>query len=69
MIFSAALTAGCATELTSQSDACDWVKPIRPSRADVLTEGTLVQIVAHNETGEVLCGWVRLPRSVFVSQP
>ena len=58
MIFSAALTAGCATEPTSQSDACDWAQPIRPSRADVLTEGTLAQIVAHNETGEVLCGWV-----------
>ena len=56
--FSAALTAGCATEPTSQSDACDWVQPIRLSRADVLTEGTLAQIVAHNETGEVLCGWV-----------
>ena len=58
MIFSAALTAGCAIEPTNQSDACDWVQPIRPSRADVLTEGTLAQIVAHNETGEVLCGWV-----------
>lgn len=57
MIFIAALTAGCATEPTSQADACDWAQPIRPSRADVLTEGTLVQIVVHNETGEVLCGW------------
>ena len=52
-----ALTAGCAIEPTNQSDACDWAQPIRPSRADVLTEGTLAQIVAHNETGEVLCRW------------
>jgi hypothetical protein len=57
MIFSAALTAGCATEPTSQSDACDWAQPIRTSRADVLTEGTLAQIVIHNELGARLCGW------------
>lgn len=36
---------------------CDWAEPIRPSRADVLTDGTLEQIVAHNEIGERLCGW------------
>ena len=57
MILSAALTAGCATEPTGQSDACDWVQPIRPSRADVLTERTLAQIVIHNELGARLCGW------------
>jgi hypothetical protein len=57
MIFSAALTAGCATDPTSQSDTCDWAQPIRPSRADVLTEGTLAQIVIHNELGARLCGW------------
>jgi hypothetical protein len=57
MILSAALTAGCATEPTGQSDACDWAQPIRPSRADVLTEGTLAQIVIHNELGARLCGW------------
>ena len=27
------------------------------SREDVLTDGTLEQIVAHNEIGERLCGW------------
>ena len=35
----------------------DWAEPIRPSRDDVLTDGTLEQIVAHNEIGERLCGW------------
>lgn len=49
-------TAGCATDPILKSD-CDWVKPIRPSRADVLTEQTKQQIVAHNEAGEKLCGW------------
>ena len=36
---------------------CDWAEPIKPSRADVLTDDTLAQIVAHNEIGERLCGW------------
>jgi hypothetical protein len=37
--------------------ACQWVKPIYPSAADVLTDGTAKQIVDHNETGEKRCGW------------
>lgn len=45
-------TAGCVT-----SDPCGWASPIRPSRADVLTEGTARQILAHNLTGQKLCGW------------
>ena len=57
LIVSAALTAGCAIDLTRDRDACDWAAPIRPSRADVLSEGTLAQIVTHNEIGARLCGW------------
>lgn len=57
LIFSAALTAGCAIDPTRDRDACDWAAPIRPSRADVLSEGTLAQIVTHNEIGARLCGW------------
>jgi hypothetical protein len=38
-------------------DDCDWAEPIRPSRQDLLSDGTLVQIVAHNEVGARLCGW------------
>lgn len=53
----AALTAGCATIPRHLQNDCDWAEPIRPSRADVLTDGTLEQIVAHNETGQELCGW------------
>jgi hypothetical protein len=51
------LTAGCATDLWAPRDDCDWAEPIRPSRDDVLTDGTLAQIVAHNEVGARLCGW------------
>lgn len=52
-----ALTAGCATDPRWMRDDCDWAEPIRPSRSDSLTDGTLAQIVAHNEIGERLCGW------------
>ena len=45
--------AGCATSVGT----CDWGKPIRPSRSDVLTRQTANQILAHNETGARLCGW------------
>jgi hypothetical protein len=57
LTLTAALTAGCATGLRPLRNDCDWAEPIRPSRADVLTDGTLEQIVAHNEIGERLCGW------------
>ena len=52
-----ALTAGCAIEPRWLRDDCDWAEPIRPSRTDVLSDGTLAQIVVHNEIGERLCGW------------
>jgi len=57
LILTAVLTAGCGTEPRFLRDDCDWAEPIRPSRGDVLTDGTLAQIVAHNEIGERLCGW------------
>ena len=57
LILSAGLTAGCAIDPTRGRDACDWAAPIRPSRADVLSDGTLTQIVTHNEIGVRLCGW------------
>lgn len=49
----AILTAGCATD--SRPTECFWAEPIRPSRADVLTDGTARQILTHNETWERLC--------------
>lgn len=57
LIWIVALTGGCAIEPHWLRDDCDWADPIRPSREDVLSDGTLAQIVAHNEIGERLCGW------------
>lgn len=57
LILSAGLTAGCGIEPRFVRDDCDWAEPIRSSRADVLSDGTLAQIVAHNEVGARLCGW------------
>ena len=48
-----ASTNGCVTS----KNVCGWAKPILPSRADVLTDGTARQILTHNETGASLCGW------------
>ena len=58
LILSAALIAGCGIDPQGLHDECDWAEPIRPSRQDQLSEGTLRQIVAHNEIGARLCGWV-----------
>ena len=57
LILSAALTAGCGIDPRALREDCDWGEPIRPSRHDVLSEGTLSQIVVHNEIGARLCGW------------
>ena len=55
LIFIAVLTAGCAIEAPQYTTDCDWVRPIRPSRHDVLTDGTVAQIVALNEVWERVC--------------
>ena len=57
LTLTAVLSAGCAIDPSRYRESCDWAEPIRPSRADVLTDETLAQIVAHNEIGERLCGW------------
>ncbi|ALS63636.1 hypothetical protein AT395_00250 [Pandoraea apista] len=41
--------------------ACDWTKPIYVSKADVLTDQTAADILAHNRAGAKVCGWK--PRS------
>ncbi|HVI55474.1 MAG TPA: hypothetical protein VM621_10535 [Luteibacter sp.] len=48
----------CATGPV-QTDGCDWAKPIYVSKDDVLTDGTAKQILTHDETGKVICGWVK----------
>lgn len=52
MLCATGLAGGCVT-----ADPCSWARPIRPSVADVLTDGTVRQILAHNETGAKVCGW------------
>lgn len=53
LILSGATLAGCAGRI----DQCSAFKPIRTSQKDILTTGTLGQIVAHNEAGAALCQW------------
>lgn len=53
---SLSLLSACATGGPG-TDACGPWRPIYVSRADVLTEGTARQVLAHNETGARLCGW------------
>ena len=36
-------------------DSCVWVKPIYVSKQDVLTDGTVEQILRHNEAWERIC--------------
>jgi len=38
-------------------DFCDVAAAIRPSRQDVLTEETKLQILKHDEYGAKVCGW------------
>jgi hypothetical protein len=36
--------------------SCKWVQPIYISKADVLTDGTARQILAHNKAFVATCG-------------
>jgi hypothetical protein len=53
LAFTAALF-GCTT-VAPAIDSCVWVKPIYISKADVLTDGTVEQILRHNEAWERIC--------------
>jgi hypothetical protein len=41
---------------------CDWTRPIYVSAQDVLTDATARAILAHDEAGAALWGWVRRSR-------
>lgn len=56
LISAVALSAGCGIKAPNIDTACDWVMPIRPSNQDQLTDGTLAQILVHNEVWEEVCG-------------
>lgn len=52
------LLASCATGgHVTKPDPCAGWEPIYVARADVLTDGTAKQILAHNLHGKALCGW------------
>lgn len=53
-----ALLSGCATSGAGTDGGCAAFRPIYTSRADVFTDGTAEQLLAHNLTGAQLCGWV-----------
>ena len=62
----AALTlAACAHDAPPQviekvrtvDTGCEWTKPIYVSKADVLTDETAKDILAHNKAGAARCGW------------
>ena len=55
----ALLLSSCATNgrVTEAVSGCAWARPILVSKADVLTDQTARQILAHNEAGRALCGW------------
>ena len=51
------LLTSCATSGAGTDAACVAFRPIYVSRADTLTEDTAAQVLAHNRTGQRLCGW------------
>ncbi|ALG72133.1 hypothetical protein VY88_02990 [Azospirillum thiophilum] len=52
-----ALLSGCATSGAGTEGGCAAFRPIYTSRADMLTDGTAEQLLAHNLTGARLCRW------------
>lgn len=51
------LAAGCADGRKTEGSFCRIANPIYVSSRDVLTDGTVIIVLKHNETGERLCGW------------
>lgn len=49
------LASACSTSGAVTEGACGWVKPIYVSKSDSLTDGTVRQILAHNETWARIC--------------
>ncbi len=50
------LLAGCALSGAAPTPCGPW-RPILVGAADVLTDETARDVLAHNETGRRLCGW------------
>lgn len=52
-------TSGCAdwgTVTGTAKQVCEQWRPIRPSRADKLTDGTTKQLAGNNAANEAWCG-------------
>lgn len=49
--------AGCVTKPVVKPAPCAGWAAIYPSRADVLTDGTAKQILAHDRHGEAIGCW------------
>ncbi|BAP94487.1 hypothetical protein [Aurantimonas phage AmM-1] len=56
VVMAGALLAGCTAQ---RGSFCETAEPIRPSRATIaaMSDGEVAALLAHNETGEALCGW------------
>jgi hypothetical protein len=54
---SAAMLLGACTTTGGGIDPCGPWQPILVSREDQLSNGTAQAILAHNITGQRLCGW------------
>lgn len=57
LLASCALMAGCVTKPVVKPAPCAGWAAIYPSRADVLTDGTAKQILAHDRHGEAIGCW------------
>lgn len=51
------LLGGCLNGAGNEADFCQVSSPIRPSIEDVFSDSTARQILAHNLTGDKICGW------------
>ena len=57
LLIPALLLAGCKTGPAIKPDPCAGWSVICPSKADVLTDGTAKQILAHDEHGAAIKCW------------
>lgn len=59
LLASAILLPGCESAGPGPTDVCGPWRPILVTPRDALDRGTAADILAHNTTGERLCGWGR----------
>lgn len=57
LIVTIMLLSACAPSGAGSDSFCAVAKPIYIEDADMFTEATAREILAHNLTGEKICGW------------